>query len=489
MLRKSTLAVLALLMSAVFVSAAPTSVLAASPALRAAVSANSTTTSASVVVPASVQAGDLLVLVVTANTATTATTPSGWTLRGTQQDGTPDVTSWVFTGSAAANTAGSTVAVTLGKSSKVARTLVAYSGAGNPAAVVSSVMGASSTALATPATAVASADAVVLSYWADKSASNSGWTLPGNVTSRSTSIGAGSGRITAAIGDSVVGAGNWSGATANSTVAGTKGIAWTIVLPGTVTSIAPTASFTSSCTQLVCSFDGTGSSDPDGTVTSYAWNFGDGATGSGPTINHTYAAAGSRNVQLTVTDNSGATGSVTTSVNVVVPVGGHTALPPEVPRTDYPKITTGEITDLEYIGNRVFIAGSFTSIANNKSNNKTSYTQRYLAAYNLDTGLVDTAFRPTFDGGVTEIEASPDGTRLYAVGRFNTVNGVTKRKAVALNPTNGSVITAFTANLNGAGTAVDATNSTVYIGGQFTTINNVSRVEPRRRRPRPAARW
>ena len=135
---------------------------------------------------------------------------------------------------------------------------------------------------------------------------------------------------------------------------------------------------------------------------------------------------------LTVVDDLGASGSVTAPVNVVVPVGAHTTLPPETPRTDYPKITTGEITDLEYIGNRVFIAGSFTSIANNKSNNKTSYTQRYLASYNLDTGLVDTAFRPTFDRNVTEIAASPDGTRIYAVGRFNTVNGVTKRKVVAL---------------------------------------------------------
>ncbi len=38
------------------------------------------------------------------------------------------------------------------------------------------------------------------------------------------------------------------------------------------------------------------------------------------------------------------------------------------------------------IGNRVFIAGGFTSIANNKSNNTTSYNQRFLASYNLTPG-------------------------------------------------------------------------------------------------------
>ena len=111
----------------------------------------------------------------------------------------------------------------------------------------------------------------------------------------------------------------------------------------------------------------------------------------------------------------------------------------DVPRTNIPRITTGEITDLEYIGNRVFVAGTFTSIRNNTATNTTSYNQPYLASFNIDTGLVDTDFRPTFGGGgVTEVEASPDGTKLFVVGTFNTVNGVTKRKVASLNPTTGA---------------------------------------------------
>ena len=131
---------------------------------------------------------------------------------------------------------------------------------------------------------------------------------------------------------------------------------------------------------------------------------------------------------------------------------GHTRLAYDVPRTNVP-IITGEITDLEYIGNRVFIAGTFTSIRNNTATNTTSYNQPSLAAFNIDTGLVDTNFRPTFGGGgVTEVEASPDGTKLFVVGRFNTVNGVTKRKVASLNPTTGAVNTGFTANANAAAT-------------------------------------
>lgn len=69
----------------------------------------------------------------------------------------------------------------------------------------------------------------------------------------------------------------------------------------------PVASFTDSCTLLVCTFDGTGSSDPDGSVVAYAWSFGDGATANGATATHAYGAAGTYTVTLVVTDDDGAT--------------------------------------------------------------------------------------------------------------------------------------------------------------------------------------
>ena len=84
----------------------------------------------------------------------------------------------------------------------------------------------------------------------------------------------------------------------------------------TLANVAPAAAFTSSAAGLNLSVDGSTSSDPDGTVTSYTWTFGDGSTGTGSTAAHRYAAAGSYPVALTVTDNSGATNSITTSATV-----------------------------------------------------------------------------------------------------------------------------------------------------------------------------
>ncbi|MCZ2858121.1 PKD domain-containing protein, partial [Blastococcus sp. VKM Ac-2987] len=88
---------------------------------------------------------------------------------------------------------------------------------------------------------------------------------------------------------------------------------------GTATNIAPTADFTSTVNHLDASLDASGSSDTDGTIASYAWDFGDGSTGSGVTATHSYASAGTYQVTVTVTDDDGATARRTGSVTVTAP--------------------------------------------------------------------------------------------------------------------------------------------------------------------------
>ena len=82
------------------------------------------------------------------------------------------------------------------------------------------------------------------------------------------------------------------------------------VLDGSMsgTKQAPTASFTTNVSGLNLTVDGSASSDADGTISSYAWKFGDGGTATGATpATHTYAAGGTYTVTLTVTDNDNAT--------------------------------------------------------------------------------------------------------------------------------------------------------------------------------------
>ena len=80
--------------------------------------------------------------------------------------------------------------------------------------------------------------------------------------------------------------------------------------------LPPVASFTAECNGPTCLFDAASSWDPDGQIASYNWNFGDGTNRFGHHVTHTYAAAGTYNVTLTVIDNYGATSARTASVTV-----------------------------------------------------------------------------------------------------------------------------------------------------------------------------
>lgn len=89
---------------------------------------------------------------------------------------------------------------------------------------------------------------------------------------------------------------------------------------GTSTSQPPVADFgfspSGGQTPLPVSVDASASSDPDGNINSYAWNFGDGRAGSGKTANHTYALGGSYTITLTVTDDTGTIGSISKTIQI-----------------------------------------------------------------------------------------------------------------------------------------------------------------------------
>ncbi len=82
---------------------------------------------------------------------------------------------------------------------------------------------------------------------------------------------------------------------------------------------APTAAFTSSCVGLTCSFDSGTSTDPDGTIVSWGWDFDDGGISTERNPSHTFPGSGTYQVTLTVTDDDGTTDPFSDRVRVEAP--------------------------------------------------------------------------------------------------------------------------------------------------------------------------
>jgi len=89
-------------------------------------------------------------------------------------------------------------------------------------------------------------------------------------------------------------------------------------VPAGPVNMNPVADFTYECAGVACDFTDA-SSDSDGLVTSWSWNFDDGSSSSAQSPSHTFAAAGDYDVELTVVDDGGAVDSYISRVSVSEP--------------------------------------------------------------------------------------------------------------------------------------------------------------------------
>jgi len=274
-----------------------------------------------VTTPTTVSAGDRLVLVLTVNASNRVmSAPTGitdWTVLGTTTSGSMQTR--VYTKTATAADADKKVTVPLDAAAKYTLTVADYSGV-RPGLLVSADFAETVTQAGHTTPLVdAPAGSWVVSYWADKSSTTTGFALPGSVTGRHALCSTGTGHVCGSLADSggSVPTGQYGGLVATADAASNNATTWSVILRTVEPNQAPTASFTFTCDGADCDFDGTGSTDPDGSVASYAWDFGDGGTGSGATPGHDFATSGTRDVTLTVTDDEGTSGSVVIPVSVV----------------------------------------------------------------------------------------------------------------------------------------------------------------------------
>jgi PKD repeat protein len=205
---------------------------------RAAAQTNVNSTAPTVTVPASVVAGDTMLLFATVNTTSAAVSPpaggvNGWTLVGSRSSPTAGVQTFLWSNTADPGDAGQSVTVPLSAFGKTALQLLAYTGTGGTPISAHGVAidETQGTARTTPVVSASAGGSVLVSYWADKSSATTSWTTPPQVTVRSATAGTGSGRIVSAIGDTgSVGPGSVGGLTATADSSTSRGVVWSVVL-------------------------------------------------------------------------------------------------------------------------------------------------------------------------------------------------------------------------------------------------------------------
>jgi PKD repeat protein len=164
--------------------------------------------------------------------------------------------------------------------------------------------------------------------------------------------------------------------------------------PTAAVSFAPTSPDTSD----TIAFDGSGSSDPDGSITSYAWDFGDGTTATGSDPSHSYGDDGSYAVTLTVTDDDGVTDIATTTLTVANrgPTASLTTSPSDPDTTDDVTFDAGGSSDPD---------GSITSYQWDFGDGTTGTGQSTTHSF-ADNGSYTVSLTVTDDDGATDSTAT-----------------------------------------------------------------------------------
>ncbi|MGC1549890.1 MAG: PKD domain-containing protein [Rhodanobacter sp.] len=187
-------------------------------------------------------------------------------------------------------------------------------------------------------------------------------------------------------------------------------------ITGTTTTGDPVASFTDSVSGLTVSFTNT-STDTGGTISTYAWNFGDGSTSTSASPSHTYSAAGTYTVTFEVTDNTGATSTKTGSVTVTAAAGGD----PVASFTD----TTSGLT-ATFTNTSTDTGGTISTYAWNFGDGSTStsaspsHTYAAAGTYTVSLEVTDNTGATSTKSGSVTVTSSSTPTQLLVNTGFET---------------------------------------------------------------------
>ncbi len=142
-----------------------------------------------------------------------------------------------------------------------------------------------------------------------------------------------------------------------------------------------------------------------------------------------------------------------------------------VPQTNTPDVQDGVVYAIGQLGNKMFLGGKFSSVAEHGGVNAVPRTN--IVAFDATTGKIDQGFNPSINGEVDAVIPGP-GNSVFVAGKFTTVNGATTR-VDRLDATTGARVAGWTPpSLNGITQTLTTLGNTLYIGGAFTKASSTS---------------
>ncbi|MDG4799882.1 hypothetical protein [Micromonospora sp. WMMD980] len=139
-----------------------------------------------------------------------------------------------------------------------------------------------------------------------------------------------------------------------------------------------------------------------------------------------------------------------------------------------PHALDGTVYRILQVGNRVYLAGSFTKVRN--ANTSTQLAMPRLVAFDATTGRIDTTFTPVVNGTVKALAASADGRSIYLGGAFTTVGGVAAPRVARVDAVTGARVAGFApAALNNQVNDMRLVGARLLVAGAFQTVGGVTR--------------
>ena len=213
--------------------------------------------------------------------------------------------------------------------------------------------------------------------------------------------------------------------------------------------LLPIPSITTQGAAPTVTFNASGSTDPDGSVSAYFWDFGDGTTGTGAIVQHTYTLPGTFRASLVVTDNSGEQSFANAPVTVVIPGGAETTISStrSVSLTNELHVNKGNVVtggDFE-CNSDVQIAGSVFASGNVHLTNNCRISGDIYAGGTLTMDSTPQVLGSVSAVGNVRFQSSAKiGGSVSTSGTFTVIDGLSQQALAAKGSITGTISTGIT---------------------------------------------